>query len=123
MTHHEEASEAVATVLGLLPAVQAIGGEGVEPLVKKILHQLHTAEGHLKAGICLSPVQLAERWSISTGTLDNQRANGTGPLFFKPGGRGKRGGKNLYLISDIEAYEKQNTFNSTTQVQHRGLRT
>ncbi|WP_299378027.1 hypothetical protein [uncultured Kiloniella sp.] len=122
MTHHEEAQEAVSDALALLPAVQAIGGEAVEPLIKKLIHKLHTAESHLKASICLNPVQLAERWNLTTATLDNQRANGSGPLFFKPGGRGKRGGKNLYRISDVEAYEQENTFNSTTQVQYRGAR-
>jgi predicted site-specific integrase-resolvase len=48
---------------------------------------------HLNVG------QLAERWHLSTGTLDHWRRYGKGPLYLKVGG------KVLYRVSDIEAFE------------------
>ena len=43
--------------------------------------------------------QLAERWHIARGTLDQWRRRGRGPLFMKIGGRV------LYRLSDVEAFE------------------
>ena len=42
---------------------------------------------------------LAERWHLSTGTLDHWRRYGKGPLYLKIGG------KVLYRVLDIEAFE------------------
>jgi hypothetical protein len=47
----------------------------------------------------LSPQDLAERWSISTRTLERWRAVGTGPAWHR------LGGKVLYLMGDVLAYE------------------
>jgi len=44
---------------------------------------------------------LAERWSISRRTLDRWRWAGEGPRFLKLGGRV------VYRIADIEAFEQQ----------------
>jgi hypothetical protein len=43
--------------------------------------------------------QLAERWDLSQRTLERWRAIGWGPLFLKIGGRV------VYRLEDIEAYE------------------
>ena len=50
--------------------------------------------------------QLAERWRISQRTLERWRAIGWGPLFLKIGGRV------VYRIEDILAYEEQHLFDS-----------
>ena len=51
--------------------------------------------------------ELAERWSMSPGTLKNWRSLGKGPSFIKHG-KSKQG-KDLvrYLVSDIEDYENK----------------
>ena len=49
----------------------------------------------------LSTRELAERWTISRRTLDRWRWAGEGPRFLKLGGRV------VYRIADIEAFEQQ----------------
>ena len=49
----------------------------------------------------LSTRELAERWNISRRTLDRWRWAGEGPRFLKLGGRV------VYRIADIEAFEQQ----------------
>jgi len=45
---------------------------------------------------------LAERWSISPRTLQRWRQTGQGPAFLKLGGRV------VYRVVDVEAYERSN---------------
>jgi predicted site-specific integrase-resolvase len=45
---------------------------------------------------------LAERWSISSRTLQRWRQTGQGPAFLKLGGRV------VYRVVDVEAYERNN---------------
>ncbi len=52
--------------------------------------------------------ELAARWKISPKTLQNMRVSGEGPPFVKLG-RAVR-----YATSDILAYERQRTANSTS---------
>ena len=47
----------------------------------------------------LNQIQLAARWNISHRTLERWRWSGEGPLFVKIGGRV------VYRLADIEAYE------------------
>ena len=49
----------------------------------------------------LSTRELAERWNISRRTLDRWRWAGEGPRFLKLGGRV------VYRIADIDAFEQQ----------------
>jgi hypothetical protein len=49
----------------------------------------------------LNQRQLAERWGISPKTLEGWRWLGQGPKFLKLGGR------IVYRLEDIEAFEKQ----------------
>lgn len=53
----------------------------------------------------LTPQQLAERWSMSVGTLQNWRVKGKGPRYIKLG-KG-RAGKVLYRLDDIVELENQ----------------
>ncbi len=55
----------------------------------------------------LTPADLVARWggAISEGTLGNWRAKGIGPRWFRPSGR--RHGKILYLLDDVEDYERR----------------
>jgi predicted site-specific integrase-resolvase len=45
---------------------------------------------------------LADRWSISSRTLQRWRQTGQGPAFLKLGGRV------VYRVVDVEAYERNN---------------
>ena len=47
----------------------------------------------------LNQVELARRWSLSPRTLERWRWEGRGPWYLKIGGRV------VYRLSDIEAYE------------------
>lgn len=47
----------------------------------------------------LNQVELARRWSLSHRTLERWRWEGNGPRYLKVGGRV------LYRLTDIEAYE------------------
>ena len=49
---------------------------------------------------CLNQKELARRWGISHRTLERWRYAGEGPAFLKLGGRV------LYRLSDIEAFEQ-----------------
>ena len=52
---------------------------------------------------CLNQTELAARWSISARTLERWRWTGEGPAFLKIGGRV------VYRLEDIEAYEAKKT--------------
>ena len=47
----------------------------------------------------LSQIELAARWNISHRTLERWRTSGEGPRFVKLGGRV------VYRLEDVEAYE------------------
>jgi|LakMenEpi03Aug12_release.lakeMendotaPanAssembly.Ray.scaffolds.fasta_scaffold1355208_1 hypothetical protein len=49
---------------------------------------------------CLNQIDLARRWRISPRTLERWRWLGQGPRYLKLGGRV------LYRLADIEAYEQ-----------------
>jgi hypothetical protein len=51
----------------------------------------------------LNQVQLARRWALSPRTLERWRCHGTGPSYLKIGGRV------VYRLEDIEAYEAKKT--------------
>ena len=51
---------------------------------------------------------LAERWHCSTRKIEQQRMSGIGPAYLKIGKQV------LYDISEIKAFEADNTFSSTT---------
>lgn len=51
------------------------------------------------SGALLTPADLAERWSISVGTLANDRSAGRGLSFVRVGARIR------YARIDVEAYE------------------
>ncbi len=59
----------------------------------------------------LTPHQLTERWAgeIHERTLANWRVTGQGPRFIKIGGRV------LYDIEEVEAWEKRRTVQSTAE--------
>ena len=52
---------------------------------------------------------LAERWGISRRTLGRWRSLGWGPKFHKMGGR------MIYMMKDVEAYEAETAMHSTSQ--------
>mgnify|MGYP006165786907 CR=1 FL=1 len=52
---------------------------------------------------------LARRWGISPRTLERWRVEGRGPRYMKIGGRV------LYRLEDIEAYETSQAFNNTAE--------
>ena len=52
---------------------------------------------------------LAERWSISPRTLERWRWIGQGPRYIKIGGRV------VYRVEEVEAFEAQHTRDSTSQ--------
>ena len=72
------------------------------PLPRQVLH--------------LNQIQLGRRWSLSPRTLKRWRFHGTGPSYLKVGGRV------LYRIVDIEAFEAMRLNNATpihfTQKEH-----
>ncbi len=55
----------------------------------------------------LNQVELSRRWSISPRTLERWRWLGQGPRYLKIGGRV------VYRLEDIEAYEAERTREST----------
>lgn len=59
----------------------------------------------------LTPAQVAERYSgrVSVRTLANWRWSGTGPKFLKLGGRV------VYALPDLEAWEARRTVASTSE--------
>lgn len=62
-----------------------------------------------EAAINLTPVELAERLRTSIPTLARWRSKGTGPTFLKSGG------KVLYPLDKVEAYEAGNTHQRTRE--------
>lgn len=56
---------------------------------------------------CLNQTELAARWSISARTLERWRWTGEGPAFLKIGGRV------VYRIEDVQAYEQAHQRRST----------
>ena len=57
----------------------------------------------------LNQVHLARRWHISPRTLERWRWTGEGPAHLKIGGRV------VYRLGDVEAYESGRRFESTVQ--------
>lgn len=57
----------------------------------------------------LNAQQLSERWQMSPDTIDRWRQRGRGPLFLKIGG------KVLYRLSDVEAFEAANVMRTTSK--------
>ena len=57
----------------------------------------------------LSQSDLSERWTISPRTLERWRWAGCGPRYLKIGGRV------VYRLEDIEAYENTQAFNNTAE--------
>ena len=55
----------------------------------------------------LNQRELAERWGISTDSLERWRCEGIGPVFLKLQGRV------MYRLEDIEAYETESLRSST----------
>ena len=58
----------------------------------------------------LNQIELSRRWSISPRTLERWRWLGQGPRYLKIGGRV------VYRLDDIEAYEAQQLRTSTANV-------
>lgn len=57
----------------------------------------------------LNQVHLARRWQISPRTLERWRYTGEGPAYVKIGGRV------VYKLADVEAYENGRRCESTAQ--------
>lgn len=57
----------------------------------------------------LTAEELADRWRMSPGTLQNHRTQGKGPKFIKFGRRV------LYPLSEVEAYEAARLKGNTAQ--------
>lgn len=61
-------------------------------------------------------VELARRWKLSPRTLERWRWTGQGPMFIKLGGRV------VYRLQDIEAFETEQLRSSTTgQLQSQNI--
>lgn len=57
----------------------------------------------------INQAQLSDRWGLAQRTLERWRAIGWGPVFIKLGGRV------IYRLEDIEAYERQHLRKSTSK--------
>lgn len=57
----------------------------------------------------LNQVDLSRRWKVSPRTLERWRWAGCGPRYIKIGGRV------VYRLEDIEAYEASQMFNNTAE--------
>jgi Helix-turn-helix domain len=62
----------------------------------------------------IDQILLSRRWRISPRTLEQWRWQGRGPRFLKIGGRV------LYRLIDIEAYEAENMHMNTIGPMHQG---
>jgi len=62
----------------------------------------------------LNQAELADRWDLSQRTLERWRVIGWGPCFLKIGGRV------VYRLGDIEAYELQHMRASTSEPADQG---
>ena len=58
----------------------------------------------------LSQIELAARWTLSPRTLERWRSTGEGPQFLKLGGRV------VYRLEDVEAYEAEQIRQATPGV-------
>lgn len=58
----------------------------------------------------LNQIDLARRWSISPRTLERWRWLGQGPRYIKIGGRV------VYSVEEVEAFEAQQTRASTSEI-------
>ena len=58
----------------------------------------------------LNQIDLARRWSISPRTLERWRWLGQGPRYIKIGGRV------VYRVEEVEAFEVQQTRASTSEI-------
>ncbi len=58
----------------------------------------------------LNQIDLARRWSISPRTLERWRWLGQGPRYIKIGGRV------VYSVEEVEAFEEQQTRASTSEI-------
>ena len=67
----------------------------------------------MQSKLCLTQKELARRWAISHRTLERWRWTGEGPDYLKLGGRV------VYRLQDVEAYENTQRFESTAQYMHR----
>lgn len=56
----------------------------------------------------LTPAELAERWGLCIGTLQNWRTAGHGPRFIKPSPK-----RVLYPVAEIEKWERNHMQRST----------
>jgi len=63
----------------------------------------------LSSAEMINPRQLAARWCLSEKTLERWRMQGTGPAFFKLGGRV------LYAMEQIHAHERSRLRAATGQ--------
>lgn len=57
----------------------------------------------------ITPHGLADRWRVSVGTLSQWRWSGRGPQYLKLGGR------IMYRLEDIKAFEEARTRHHTAQ--------
>jgi predicted site-specific integrase-resolvase len=57
----------------------------------------------------LNQAELADRWDLSQRTLERWRVIGWGPCFLKIGGRV------VYRLDDVEAYERRHMRTSTSE--------
>ena len=63
----------------------------------------------------LNQTEVALRWNISPRTLERWRWSGEGPCFIKIGGRV------LYRLKDIEAYEREQLRVSTADIPSKSV--
>jgi hypothetical protein len=64
----------------------------------------------------LNQVEIAKRWGLSPRTLENWRCRGEGPRFLKIGG------KVVYRLQDVEAFEQNQLRAKTAPVRGRKRR-
>jgi hypothetical protein len=57
----------------------------------------------------LNQIELSRRWNVSPRTLENKRWRKEGPAYLKIGGRV------LYRLEDVEAYERANHYLAPTR--------
>lgn len=117
-THQEAAALGIAKAIGLLPGIVAQSGERAKGIASELRNALLDAQAHLNNSLFLTTEELAKRWRCSPGNLENWRIAGKGPCFTRPGGKTR--GRVLYPIAEIERWERDNEFSSTTECQASG---